>query len=136
MERTTGGQVHSFYSLEPLQESTTPAAPRTSTCFSAWNYDEAGRELQLKFTSGDVRTYMDIPRNVARAFEAAPSKGTFYREQIAGKYRQVSQSQKRPARSDQRTVGSRRTKADQQPELLNIPEQSARAWQDPEQVRR
>jgi KTSC domain-containing protein len=45
------------------------------------------RGLVVTFTNGNTYQYLGVPDAVHRAFLAAPSKGTFFNEEIRGPYR-------------------------------------------------
>jgi hypothetical protein len=54
-----------------------------STLFRAWGYEPVSRVLALQFKdSAYVYHYLDVPPEKADAFEAAPSKGTYFCQHI------------------------------------------------------
>jgi hypothetical protein len=57
-----------------------------STAIEHINYDEAARELRVKFVGGGTYTYFGVPRSVYEAFRAAPSKGAFLNNFIKNRY--------------------------------------------------
>ena len=58
-----------------------------SKMFTATAYHEADRCLYLRFTSGDVYRYFDVPAEVYRAFLDADSKGRFFLAHIRDAFR-------------------------------------------------
>ena len=57
-----------------------------STAIEHISYDEAARELHVKFVGGGTYTYFDVPKSVYAAFRAAPSKGMFVNNFIKNRY--------------------------------------------------
>lgn len=45
--------------------------------------------LEIRFRSGGIYRYFDVPARVHRALLAAPSKGRFFNERIRDAYRYV-----------------------------------------------
>jgi hypothetical protein len=66
--------------------------PVASTNIAMVGYRNSTRKLYVRFTSGDLYEYAEVPRSVYQAFLTAPSKGQFHREHIrdAYTYRKVS----------------------------------------------
>lgn len=63
--------------------------PVESSAVAALGYDAASRTLFVRFREGGLYAYLDVPREVARAFEAAPSKGGFFRDEVDPGFRYV-----------------------------------------------
>ena len=61
-------------------------ADLTSTVVATMAYDPDTSRLVVEETSGDIWLYSDVPPQLAVAFEAAPSKGTFYHRALAHTY--------------------------------------------------
>lgn len=57
-----------------------------STAIQHISYDEAARELHVKFVGGGTYTYYDVPKSVYEAFRASSSKGTFLNSYIRNRY--------------------------------------------------
>jgi hypothetical protein len=57
-----------------------------STAIEHISYDEAARELHVKFVGGGTYTYLGVPKPVYAAFRAAQSKGTFVNHFIKNRY--------------------------------------------------
>ena len=57
-----------------------------STVVGHTSYDEPARELHVTFTSGEVYTYYDVPKQVHAAFRAAASKGQYLNAHIKDRY--------------------------------------------------
>jgi hypothetical protein len=49
-------------------------------------YDEAQELLQLRFCSGSVYEYSDVPAAVHQSLLDAPSKGRYFNDAIRGRY--------------------------------------------------
>lgn len=49
-------------------------------------YDRAHSRLTVTFVSGRVYEYYLVPPSVAEAFNAAPSKGTYFNKHIRDQY--------------------------------------------------
>ena len=60
--------------------------PVESSMISHVGYDEAARTLTLLFHSGKRYEYGGVEREVYEALRAAPSAGSFFREEIDGCY--------------------------------------------------
>ena len=57
-----------------------------STAIQHLSYDQAARELHVKFVGGGTYTYYDVPKSVYEAFRASSSKGTFLNSYIKNRY--------------------------------------------------
>jgi KTSC domain len=57
-----------------------------STAIRSFRYNSAKRELQVTFVTGRRYAYADVPPDVADAFRAALSKGTFFNREIRDRY--------------------------------------------------
>jgi KTSC domain len=51
-----------------------------------FRYEESRNELTVSFTIGTVYVYALVPPAVAGAFAAAPSKGSFFNDNIRDRY--------------------------------------------------
>lgn len=51
------------------------------------DYEPGLRKLHVSFRETGDYTYYDVPRAIYEAFLNAPSKGTFFNEQIRDRYR-------------------------------------------------
>ena len=58
-----------------------------SKMFTAVACDEADRSLYLRFASGDVYRYFEVPGEVCQAFLDADSKGRFFLAHIRDRFR-------------------------------------------------
>ena len=63
--------------------------PVASSAIAAIGYDPASRTLFVRFRAGGLYAYLDVPPETARAFEAAPSKGGFFQDEIDPAFRYV-----------------------------------------------
>jgi hypothetical protein len=57
-----------------------------STAIRYFRYNSAKRELQVTFVTGRRYVYADVPPDIADAFRAALSKGTFFNREIRDRY--------------------------------------------------
>ena len=57
-----------------------------STAIEQISYDEAARELRVKFVGGGIYTYYRVPKSVYSAFRAAPSRDVFFNQFIKDRY--------------------------------------------------
>ena len=57
-----------------------------STAIEHVSYDEAGRELHVKFVGGGTYTYYGVPKFVYEGFRGSSSKGTFFNNFIKARY--------------------------------------------------
>jgi hypothetical protein len=53
-----------------------------SGMISAYRYDPAERILEVKFTSGQLYTYVDVPPDVVQGLRDAESKGSYMHSAI------------------------------------------------------
>ena len=60
--------------------------PVDSSVIDAVRYDSRATQLDIRFTSGDVYRYAEVPAFVVRAFMAAPSKGEFFNAELRDAY--------------------------------------------------
>ena len=58
-----------------------------SSVVAQMTYDEAKETLRIRFVSGMLYDYQKVPLAVYEAMKASDSKGTFFNQQIKGKYR-------------------------------------------------
>ena len=49
-------------------------------------YEASARTLFVRFTSGDWYAYLDVAPGVFAQFEAAPSKGRFFQDEVRDRY--------------------------------------------------
>jgi len=61
------------------------AAESKSLAISSHSYDAASKVLTIVFVRGTY-TYSDVPADVYEAFKNSESQGTYYRNEIKGKY--------------------------------------------------
>lgn len=57
-----------------------------STVVAYFNYDVARRALRVRFVSGLVYEYLDVPPEVFEAMKLSRSKGTYLNQNIKGNY--------------------------------------------------
>jgi hypothetical protein len=57
-----------------------------STAIRSFRYNSARRKLHVTFVTGRRYAYADVPPDVADAFRAADSKGTFFNREIRDRY--------------------------------------------------
>ncbi|WP_407180333.1 KTSC domain-containing protein [Bradyrhizobium sp. STM 3562] len=57
-----------------------------STAIRRQDYDLRRRELSVTFVTGRRYLYWEVPPEVAAAFKAARSKGTFFNREIRDRY--------------------------------------------------
>lgn len=60
--------------------------PIESTMFSAGAYDAGRRILYLRFRSGDVYRYFEVPENHYREFLNAESRGRYFLSHIRDQF--------------------------------------------------
>lgn len=53
-----------------------------SRAVAALGYDAASRTLFVRFRAGGLYAYLAVPPEVALAFQAAPSKGAFFQDEV------------------------------------------------------
>ena len=58
-----------------------------STIISAFDYAPAERRLEVRFTTGRIYHYHDVPPEAAEAFRKAFSKGRHFNARIRNRYR-------------------------------------------------
>ena len=58
-----------------------------STVIRSHSYDPQAGELTITFVTGRRYVYDDVPQDVADAFKAAFSRGTFFNQHIRDRYR-------------------------------------------------
>jgi hypothetical protein len=63
------------------------AAALSSSLLSRIAYDDEARTLRVRFNSGDLYFYFDVPRTEFEALKSAPSAGRYYNACIKGRYR-------------------------------------------------
>lgn len=64
----------------------TNSTKKESSTIKFVKYDEAMSVLTVGFRSGSVYEYHGVTEDVADAFQAADSMGSFFHSQISGKY--------------------------------------------------
>jgi hypothetical protein len=57
-----------------------------STVINSYTYDADKKILQIKFVSGLVYNYIDIPEHVYLAMKDSRAKGIFFNQHIKDKY--------------------------------------------------
>ena len=72
-----------------LDRSPPQLKPVESSALAAIGYEADSRTLFVRFRAGGLYAYLHVPEAVARDFEAAPSKGAFFRERIDPVFRYV-----------------------------------------------
>jgi hypothetical protein len=70
--------------------------PVSSSAMRSAGYDEAARALEIEFPDRDVYRYLDVPPEVWRAFEDAPSKGLFFSGEIRDRFDYARVDKARP----------------------------------------
>lgn len=60
--------------------------PVTSSNLSAYGYDEAAQTAAVQFRSGHIFHYPGVPIYMWEAWQAAPSKGSFYAHEIKRRF--------------------------------------------------
>jgi predicted XRE-type DNA-binding protein len=73
--------------------------PISSSSMVSAGYNVVTRTLELEFPSGDVYRYHEVPPEVWRAFEEAPSKGLFFSGEIRDRFAFERVAEARPGRS-------------------------------------
>jgi hypothetical protein len=58
-----------------------------SSAIARIHYDQDQEQLTVRFTSGRIYRYFDVPAHVAAGFQFAPSQGTYFNTRIRGRYR-------------------------------------------------
>lgn len=62
-------------------------SPVESSNIDKIGYSGQDRKMFIRFKSGGVYQYDDVPEVAHKAFMAAPSKGSHFRAAFAGKYK-------------------------------------------------
>ena len=57
-----------------------------SSVIQSFVYDKEEQRLVVRFVSGKVYTYDDVPAKIAEGFRAAASKGTYFNEVIRDRF--------------------------------------------------
>ena len=57
-----------------------------SSVIQSFVYDKEEQRLVVRFVSGKVFTYDDVPAKIAEGFRAAASKGTYFNEVIRDRF--------------------------------------------------
>jgi hypothetical protein len=60
-----------------------------SSVIRSFDYDPAERRLDIRFVSGRLYSYLDVPERVVAAMRRAGSKGGFFNRRIRDHYRFV-----------------------------------------------
>ena len=60
-----------------------------SSVIRSFDYDEAAHRLDIRFVSGRLYSYLDVPECVVEAMRRATSKGGFFNRRIRDRYRFV-----------------------------------------------
>jgi hypothetical protein len=63
-----------------------PATNMPSSVIRSFLYDSEKSELWITFVSGRRYVYSGVPQDVVDAFNAAPSRGTFFNSEIRDDY--------------------------------------------------
>lgn len=58
-----------------------------STVIKSFDYNVASRVLTIRFISGSLYEYYDVPEPVAEAFRSFREKGVYYNTHIKSNYR-------------------------------------------------
>lgn len=53
-----------------------------SSLIQSFDYDAASRGLRIVFQTGRSYLYQDVPEEIYRAMQAAPSKGEYFNDHI------------------------------------------------------
>lgn len=57
-----------------------------SSVIQSFVYDKEEQRLVVRFVTGKVYTYDDVPAEVAEGFKAAASKGTYFNDVIRDRF--------------------------------------------------
>ena len=57
-----------------------------SSVIQSFVYDKEEQRLVVRFVSGKVYTYDDVPAEVAEGFRAAASKGTYFNDVVRDRF--------------------------------------------------
>ena len=60
-----------------------------SSVIQSFVYDKEEHRLVVRFVSGKVYSYDDVPADIVDGFRAAASKGSYFNEIIRDRYRSV-----------------------------------------------
>jgi len=63
--------------------------PVSSSSIAAIGYDARSEALEVEFVSGRIYRYQGVEATVHKEFRAAPSKGTYFNENIRDAYPHV-----------------------------------------------
>ncbi len=78
---------------ETPHDTAIPALPLItvpgSTSIAAYGYDAHNRILDVKFVSGSVHRYAEVPLEILEGFKAAESKGSYFARIVRGQYASV-----------------------------------------------
>ena len=85
--------------------------PVSSSAMRSAGYDEAARALEIEFPDRDVYRYLDVPPEVWRAFENAPSKGLFFSGEIRDRFAFERVDKAAPRRSSKKLRAGARVSA-------------------------
>jgi KTSC domain len=58
-----------------------------STAIAAVHYDQDHEQLTVKFTTGRIYRYFDVPAHIATGFQFAGSPGNYFNTRIRDRYR-------------------------------------------------
>jgi hypothetical protein len=58
-----------------------------SSVIQSFVYDKEERRLVVRFVSGKVYRYEEVPAEIAKGFGAAASKGTYFNDVIRDRFR-------------------------------------------------
>jgi hypothetical protein len=61
--------------------------PVQSSNINSVGFDSDDNTLQIKFNSGGIYNYYNVPKRVYTTMLAAPSKGKYFHKNIKGKYK-------------------------------------------------
>lgn len=90
-----------------------------SNAIHAIGYDPKTRQLEVIFTGGGIYVFENVPHDVFLQFLRSPSKGSFFRRRIQGRFRQ-----ERLGRLTKRQQARRAAKLPPMPESTVAMEQS------------
>jgi hypothetical protein len=68
----------------------------TSAAMKAWGYAPTSHTLAIRFNTGSVHHYVDVPQDIADGLAAADSVGRFYAANIRGKFPSVAVLEEEP----------------------------------------
>lgn len=72
--------------FNPIEEVFGNWTPVSSTNVAAYRYNPGTHVLQVKFTSGRIYGYRDVPQNIVDEFASADSKGKYLNASIKHSY--------------------------------------------------